>query len=82
MKKDNDKIKRIYMFIEAEEAALNEAGLEVGTVEFTCPLCDGKAKAHRYYSGGRIRGLGSGCEECGMWHVFVKRKLSHILIEN
>ena len=57
------------MFVEAEEEALKEAGIEVGTVEFTCPLCGGKARAHRYRSGGRIRGLGSGCESCGMWHT-------------
>lgn len=69
MEKYDDAIKSMYRFVEAEEEALKEAGIEIGTAEFNCPLCGGKAKVHRYCSGGRIHGLGSGCESCGMRHT-------------
>lgn len=59
----------LMMFFEAENKAFEEAGTEVGEVEFICPICGGKAEASRYYYMGRIHGLGSGCKSCGLWHT-------------
>jgi len=59
---------KIGAFMKAEEEAFKAAGLEVGKVEFTCPICGGKAIGNRYFYGGRIHGLGSGCAKCGISH--------------
>ncbi|MGV2887527.1 hypothetical protein [Paenibacillus taichungensis] len=59
----------IQKFIEAENQAFDAAGLEVGRVEFECPLCGGKAVGNRYMFGGRIGGLGSGCTGCDFSHT-------------
>lgn len=61
-------MKKVLATLEAEEKAFEEAGLEVGSVEYTCPHCGGNAIANRYWFGGRIHGLGSGCKTCNSWH--------------
>lgn len=61
-------IEQIMSFIEAENEAFENAEIEVGEVEFTCPICGGQAVGNRYWHGGRIHGLGSGCKGCGIWH--------------
>jgi hypothetical protein len=68
--KDDD----IMKYLLAEHAAFLEAGKETGKVEFTCPLCGGKAIGYRYeyegYDGSRNTGaLGSGCIKCGISHT-------------
>lgn len=55
-------------FFKAENEAFEKAGLEVGRVEFTCPICGGKAVGNRYYYGRRIHALGSGCQGCKISH--------------
>jgi predicted RNA-binding Zn-ribbon protein involved in translation (DUF1610 family) len=60
--------KRIIEFMLAEQKAFDKAGIKVGRVEFNCPLCGGLAIGNRYYYGGRIHGLGSGCTKCGIKH--------------
>lgn len=56
-------------FMQAENEAFEKAGLKVGKVEFTCPVCGGRAIGNRYEYGGRIHGLGSGCTKCGIRHT-------------
>lgn len=55
-------------FIMAEAKAFEKAGVKTGKVEFTCPVCDGRAVGIRYEHGGRIHGLGSRCTQCGIEH--------------
>lgn len=55
-------------FMKAENEAFKKAGLKTGRVEFTCPICGGKAIGNRYMYGGCIHGLGSGCTKCGIRH--------------
>lgn len=59
----------INKYIEAEAAAFKNAGIEYGKVEFTCPLCGGKAVSIRRYTPDNIAHkitVRSGCEKCGM----------------
>lgn len=63
-----DFVEKMMAFMRAEEEAFRKAGIKVGRVEFTCPICGGKAVGNRYYYGGRIHGLGSGCTKCGIRH--------------
>jgi len=63
-----DFVGKMMAFMRAEEEAFRKAGIKVGRVEFTCPICGGKAIGNRYYHGGRIHGLGSGCTKCGIRH--------------
>ncbi len=60
---------KIHAYLEAEQAAFDAAGLTVGTVEFTCPICSGKAIGVRYEHSGSIHGLGSGCTLCSIRHT-------------
>ncbi len=53
----------------AEEKAFEDAGIEEGTVNYTCPICGDEAVASRYSHEGRLHGLGSGCRTCGTWHT-------------
>lgn len=63
------------MFIEfintlkAEEEAFRKAGIDEGTVTYTCPKCGSEAIANRYKHGGRYHGLGSYCKKCGTSHT-------------
>ncbi len=66
---EDKEIANFTKFIKAETEAFKSAGLEVGRVEFTCPICGGKAVGNRYWHGGRIHGLGSGCQGCGISHT-------------
>lgn len=52
----------------AEMKAFEEAGIDEGTVEYTCPICGDIAVANRYKFNGRYHGLGSGCKTCGVSH--------------
>jgi len=65
---DNQTFSEIIKRLESENKAFNEAGLKVGKVEYKCPICGRKAVASRYYYRGRIHGMGSGCEQCGIYH--------------
>jgi len=67
----NNSILDFLKFYEAEIKAFENAGIETGTVEFTCPVCGGKAIGNRYYSSqsGRLKGLGSHCQQCGLSHT-------------
>lgn len=56
-------------FIEAEGEAFKKAGIKTGRVEFTCPVCGGKAVGIRELHRGRISGMGSGCSGCNMNHT-------------
>ena len=59
---------QIISFLKAEAEAFEKADLDVGKVEFACPVCGGKAVGNRYWYGGRAHGLGSGCTKCGIRH--------------
>lgn len=68
---DNVACSESALFYEAENKAFENAGIETGTVEFICPICSGKAIGNRYYSPytGRLKGLGSHCQKCGISHT-------------
>ena len=66
---EKDIVSKFFEYLLAENEAFKKAGLEVGTVVFTCPLCGGKAIGNRYKHDGRIHGLGSGCIKCGIRHT-------------
>jgi predicted RNA-binding Zn-ribbon protein involved in translation (DUF1610 family) len=65
---DDDVLEIFEKYFKAEDEAFKKADLEVGRVEFTCPICGGKAVGYRYEHSGRIHGLGSGCTKCGITH--------------
>ena len=69
MGEDERWVNNLMKYLVAEGQAFKEAGLEVGTVEFICPICGGKAIGNRYKHGGRIHGLGSRCTKCGISHT-------------
>jgi predicted RNA-binding Zn-ribbon protein involved in translation (DUF1610 family) len=66
--KTSELVKKFLAFAKAESRAFKKAGKDVGTVQFTCPICGGKAIGNRYMFRGRIHGLGSGCPNCGISH--------------
>ena len=66
---EKDIVSKFFEYLLTENEAFKKAGLEVGTVVFTCPLCGGKAIGNRYKHDGRIHGLGSGCIKCGIRHT-------------
>jgi transcriptional regulator with XRE-family HTH domain len=65
----SDSLKKFINFLKAEDEAFEKAGIKTGRVSFTCPICSGVAVANRYWHGGRIHGLGSGCKKCGISHT-------------
>ena len=54
--------------LEAENKAFEQAGIDVGMVEYKCPICGGVAVTNRYLYDDRYHGLGSGCKTCGSSH--------------
>lgn len=58
----------IIKVFKAEKEAFKKAGIQEGTVEYTCPICGGRAIANRYEYNGSYHGLGSGCSNCGIRH--------------
>jgi predicted RNA-binding Zn-ribbon protein involved in translation (DUF1610 family) len=61
-------------FMATENEVFKAAGIETGTVEFTCPLCGGRAVGNRYKymdygRGPKISSIGSGCTQCGLRHT-------------
>jgi len=65
----NKSIVETLKVIMAEEEAFKNAGIEEGTIHFTCPICGGEAVASRYKHNGRYHGLGSHCKKCGWSHT-------------
>lgn len=69
MGKDIDDILK---FMKAEDEAFKKAGIKYGEVEFTCPICGGKAWAARYRTSKNIAHkitVRGGCEGCGMRYM-------------
>lgn len=65
---DNAIIANSLKRLKAEDEAFQRAGIDEGTVTYTCPICGGEAVANRYKYNGRYHGLGSGCKRCGFSH--------------
>jgi len=74
-KKNNEDIllNKMFTFMTAEKEAFEKAGITLGRVTFTCPLCGGEAVGNRYQHESldgycRVGGFGSGCTKCGFRH--------------
>lgn len=69
----DEDLKSLMKFMQARDTAFRKASIEYGRVEFTCPICGGKAVASKYkYNdcyGDRIGGAG-GCNKCGMRYMY------------
>lgn len=65
----NEIVVEFMKILQAEEEAFKKAGINEGTVYYTCPICGGEAVAKRYMQDGSIHGLGSGCKKCETWHT-------------
>lgn len=65
----NKLIAEMWECFNAENKAFENAGINEGTVTYTCPICGGEAVANRYLHEGSLHGLGSGCKTCGTWHT-------------
>jgi predicted RNA-binding Zn-ribbon protein involved in translation (DUF1610 family) len=64
----NNSLAKIMKLLQAESEAIEQAGIEEGTVTYTCPICGNEAIANTYKYAGKTGRLGSGCPHCGISH--------------
>lgn len=66
-KSRSERLARIVEFKQAMDNAFEEKGIEFGTIEFTCPVCQGKAHAQKismpYHSIHKVA-FSAVCEHC------------------